>query len=102
MIQGLDKIQINPILFQACALACMVWSALAFVVNGPIDVVLESMFFFKVPQYMAGIFVNIRCPNKQQSIHDYKNNRAIDSHLFSPAYMYGNVAILFFIDYDYW
>lgn len=53
---------------------------------------------------MAGIFVNIRCPNKQQSIHDYKNNRAIDSHLFSPAYMYmyGNVAILFFIDYDYW
>lgn len=51
---------------------------------------------------MAGIFVNIRSPNKQQSIHDYKNNRAIDSHLFSPAYMYGNVAILFFIDYDYW
>lgn len=80
----------------------MVRSALAFVVNGPIDVVLESKFFFKVPQYMAGIFVNIRCPNKQQSIHDYKNNRAIDSHLFSPAYMYGNVAILFFIDYDYW
>lgn len=36
---------------------------------------------------MAGIFVNIRCPNKQQSIHDYKNNRAIDSHLFSPAYI---------------
>lgn len=76
----------------------MIRSALAFVVNGPIDVVLESM----LPQYMAGIFVNIRCPNKQQSIHDYKNNRAINSHLFSPAYMYGNVAILFFIDYDYW
>lgn len=45
-------------------------------------------FFFKVPQYMAGIFVNIRCSNIQQSFHDDKSNGAIDSHLFAPAYVW--------------
>lgn len=51
---------------------------------------------------MAGIFVNIRCSNVRQSFHDDKNNGAIDPHLFAPAYVWEYIAILFFIDYDYW